>query len=43
MHTVVLVGKSEGWRPLGRPKHEWQDNIEMVLREVGLCCMTRSV
>ena len=32
----VLVGKSEGWRPLGRPRHRWEDNVKMDLREVGL-------
>ena len=31
----VLVGKSEGKRPLGRPRHRWEDNIKMDLREVG--------
>ena len=31
----VLVGKPEGKRPLGRPKHRWEDNIKMVLQEVG--------
>jgi len=25
----VLVGKTEGERPLGRPKHIWGDNIKM--------------
>jgi len=32
----VLVGKwkSEGKRPLGRPKHRWEDNINMDLQEV---------
>jgi hypothetical protein len=24
----VLVGKPEGKRPLGRPKHRWEDNIK---------------
>jgi hypothetical protein len=24
----VLVGKLEGKRPLGRPKHRWKDNIK---------------
>jgi hypothetical protein len=24
-----LVGKSEGNRPLGRPRHRWEDNIKM--------------
>ena len=32
----VLVGKSEGKRPLGRPRSRWEDNIRMELQEVGL-------
>jgi len=31
----VLVGKSEGKRPLGRPRRRWEDNIKMDLRKVG--------
>ena len=31
----VLVGKPEGTRPLGRPRHRWEDNIKMDLLEVG--------
>jgi len=31
----VLVGKREGKRPLGRPRHRWEDNIKMYLQEVG--------
>jgi hypothetical protein len=31
----LLVGKPEGRRPLGRPKHRWVDNIRMDLGEVG--------
>ena len=31
----VLVGKPEGNRPLGRPRHRWEDNIRVHLREVG--------
>ena len=31
----VLVGKLEGKRPLGRPRHRWVDNIRMNLQEVG--------
>jgi hypothetical protein len=31
----VLVGKPEGKRPLGRPRHRWEDNIKMGLQEVG--------
>jgi hypothetical protein len=30
-----LVGKPEGKRPLGRPRHRWMDNIRMDLGEVG--------
>jgi hypothetical protein len=32
----VLVGRSEGKRPLGRPRHRWEDNIKMDLREIGI-------
>ena len=32
----VLVGKPKGKRPLGRPRHRWEDNIRMGLQEVGL-------
>jgi hypothetical protein len=32
----VLVGKPEGKRPLGRPRHTWEDGIRMDLREIGL-------
>jgi hypothetical protein len=28
----ILVGKSEGKRPLGRPRHRWVNNIKMDLR-----------
>ena len=31
----VLVGKPEGKRPLGRPRHRWEDNSKMDLQEVG--------
>ena len=34
----VLVGKPEGKRPLGRPRHRWEDNIKMDLQEVGGSC-----
>ena len=30
----VLVGKSEGKRPLGRPRRRWENNIKMDLQEV---------
>jgi hypothetical protein len=32
----VLDGRSEGKRPLGRPKNRWEDNIKMDLREIGI-------
>jgi hypothetical protein len=31
----LLVGKQEGWKPLGRPRRRWLDNIRMHLVEVG--------
>jgi hypothetical protein len=31
----ILVGKPERGRRLGRPRHRWEDNIKMVLREIG--------
>jgi hypothetical protein len=33
---MVLVGKPEGKRPLGRHRRRWEDNIKMDLQEVGL-------
>jgi hypothetical protein len=33
----LFVGKSEGKRPLGRPRRRWVDNIRMDLGEVGWC------
>ena len=35
----VLRGKPEGKRPLARPTLKWEDNIKMVLQEVGCGCM----
>ena len=34
----ILVGKLEGNRPLGRPRHRWEDNIKVDFRkwDVGL-------
>jgi hypothetical protein len=32
----LLVGKSEGKRPLGRPRRRWMYNIEMDLLEIGV-------
>jgi hypothetical protein len=35
---MVLAGKPEGKRPLGRPRHRWEDNIKMNLQETGGGC-----
>ena len=34
----VLVGKPERRRPLGRPRHRWEDSIKTDLQEVGGGC-----
>jgi hypothetical protein len=32
----ILVGRPEGKRPLGRPRHRWVNNIKIDLRrEIG--------
>jgi hypothetical protein len=31
----IMVGKPEGKRPLGRPRHSWKVNIKMDLRDIG--------
>jgi hypothetical protein len=31
----ILVGNSEGKRPLGRSRRGWVDNIKMDVREIG--------
>jgi hypothetical protein len=33
---MLLVGKPEGKRPLGRPRRRWIDNIKMDHLETGL-------
>jgi hypothetical protein len=32
---MILVGRREGRRALGRPRHTWEDNIKMDLQDVG--------
>jgi hypothetical protein len=32
---MVLMGKPEGKRPLGRPRCRWEDGIKMDLRKIG--------
>jgi hypothetical protein len=31
----VLAERPDGKRPLGRPRHRWDDNIKMDFEEVG--------
>jgi hypothetical protein len=33
---MLLVGKPDGKRPLGRPRRRWIDNIKKDLLEIGL-------
>jgi hypothetical protein len=40
---MVLVGKPEGKRQLGRPRRRWEDNIKMDLLEVGVGLWTGSI
>jgi hypothetical protein len=32
----ILVVRPEGKRPLGRPRHRWEDNIKMDVREIRI-------
>jgi len=32
----VLVGETEGKKPLRRPRYRWEDSIKMDLQELGL-------
>jgi hypothetical protein len=33
---LVLVGKPEGKKPLGRPGRRWEDNVKKDVQENGL-------
>jgi hypothetical protein len=35
MRVQGIGEETEGKRPLGRPRHRWDDNIKMDLKEVG--------
>jgi hypothetical protein len=35
VYRVLVGGKPEGKRPLGRPRRRWEDNIKMDLHELG--------
>jgi hypothetical protein len=30
---IILVGEPEGKRPLGRPRHGWENNINTLLKQ----------
>jgi hypothetical protein len=36
---IILVGKLEGKRLVGRPRLRWEDNIRIDLGEIGLKCV----
>ena len=36
MFFFILTGTSTGKKPLGRPRHRWEDNIRMDLKEIGI-------
>ena len=36
MLSKHLTGKPTGWRPLGRPRRRWEDNIRIYLKEIGI-------
>jgi hypothetical protein len=33
--NMILVGKPEVKRPLGRPRRKWVDSIQMDFRDIG--------
>ena len=32
----ILTGKPTGKRPLGKPRHRWEDNIRTDLKEIDI-------
>jgi hypothetical protein len=34
--TEFFAGRPEGMRPPGKPRHRWEDNIKVDLRETGI-------
>ena len=32
----ILTGKPSGKRPLGRPRHRWEDYVRMDLKEISI-------
>jgi hypothetical protein len=35
-NVVIIFGRTKGKRPLGRPRHRWEDNMNKALREIGI-------
>jgi hypothetical protein len=42
MH-IILVRKPEGRSLLERNRHRWEDNIKMVLKEIGMRMWARVI
>jgi len=40
---TVLVGRPEGKRPFGRPRHRWENIIKINLQELGWRAWTRLI
>jgi len=36
----ILMGRPEGRRPRGRPRHRWWDDVKIDLKEVGWGALT---
>ena len=34
--NVIFTGKPTEYRPFGRPRRRWEDNIRMDLEEIGI-------
>ena len=32
----IITSKPTGKRPLGRPRHRWEDNVRIDLKEIGI-------
>jgi len=43
MEKRILVGRPEGRRPLGRPRHTWWDDIKRDLQEVKWGALNRLI
>jgi hypothetical protein len=38
VHAKLSAGKPQWQKPVGRPRHRWEDNNEMDLKEIGWVC-----